>query len=576
MGGSRRVRLLVATLVTVGVVAAACGGDDGDATDTTASPTTSAESTATSGAPSTTQEAVDPVRGGTLVVGVEAEVGNPWVPQEMNCDSSCQLRARTFFEPLMATGVDGVPRPFLAESVEMADDGLSVTVRLQEGITFHDGTPLDVDAVVENINRTIRSALTGRAAADIVKNPDGTLTYEQLDDRTLRWFFTRPWYDYPYYLGGLLASPTWLRATDADPAKKLEPVGTGPFRFVSWKAGDRLVVERNPGYWQQAPDGQPLPYLDQIEFRVVPDELSRASALDAGDLDLMQTDLAENIARYRKDSGHRLYEQGTNGETFYVLLHVGQEGSPLQDRRVRCGLAAATDTELLAATTGAGVLTPANGLFSPNQQGYLDDPGNQAHDPQEAARLIGEYTAETGAPPRILYSTVTDSTSLQTAQLLQQWWRDAGADVEIQQVEQAKLITNALLGTDDFMAFGWRNHSGFVVDQQYYWWHGSTAAPSGELALNFGRLNDPVISDLLDQNRSEPDPAKRQANAEAINRRLAEQCWVIPTNWAIWGVVTQPDVQGVGTLTFPGTDQLVRDGAGFAGQVWLHGVWLEG
>ena len=110
----------------------------------------------------------------------------------------------------------------------------------------------------------------------------------------------------------------------------------------------------------------------------------------------------------------------------------------------------------------AGQFPVANGPFSPGQQGYLDDNGNQKYDPAKAKELIKTWSdAHGGQKPHIILSTTTDATTQQQAQLLQQWWNDAGADVEIQAVEQSKLITNALRRRPDTStSFSWRNHAG--------------------------------------------------------------------------------------------------------------------
>ena len=84
---------------------------------------------------------------------------------------------------------------------------------------------------------------------------------------------------------------------------------------------------------------------------------------------------------------------------------------------------------------------------------------------------------------------------------------------------RATFILTAALG--NFQTFQWRNHSGFDLDNQYIWWHSSSAAPAGELALNFGRIEDPRIDELLDPNRAETDPAKKQEYAEEVNRTSA-------------------------------------------------------
>ena len=71
-----------------------------------------------------------------------------------------------------------------------------------------------------------------------------------------------------------------------------------------------------------------------------------------------------------------------------------------------------------------------------------------------------------------------------------------------------------------------------------------------------------------------PEPADQIQYAEEINRQFAEECWLIPTTWTIWGLVGKPEVMGIGESTHP-AGGLLRDGAGFPGQVWFYNVWLD-
>jgi ABC-type transport system substrate-binding protein len=581
--------LIAAGILGMSLVAAACGGgdDDDDAVDTTAGASTSA---APQTNPPVATTVAKPKPGGTLRVGVEADT-NGWVPAIMQCDSACQIRARTFFEPLFTADLENNIQGYLAESITPNATYDVWTIKLRDGITFHDGEKMDADAVVKNLQRASVTGFIGLALAGIEGAGPGMpaegVNIKAVDPLTVEIKTSKPWVTFPYYLtgqGAFMGSPAWLDKVFANPAAPdavagATPVGTGPFVFDSWKPGDTLTVKKNANYWHKDGNGDALPYLDGIEFRVINDELTRAKALEAGDLDFMPTDNGENIKKFReeaKDGKYFMTEQSENGETFHILLHVGQEGSPLQSQDVRCGLTAATDSKTLAETTGAGVFPVANGPFSPGQQGYLDDTGNQTYDMDKAKELISKWSAENGGQkPKIIYSTVTDSTSLQIAQLIQQWWQEAGAEVEIAQVEQQKLILNALLGDPAFNAFGWRNHAGVVLDNQYFWWHSSAALPPGAPALNFGRMRDPVIDEALDTARGEPDLAKQKVLAESVNQQFAKECWLIPTTWTIWGLVGTPKLQGIGQATFPDGETIMRDGAGFPGQVWFNNVWLE-
>ncbi len=148
-------------------------------------------------------------------------------------------------------------------------------------------------------------------------------------------------------------------------------------------------------------------------------------------------------------------------------------------------------------------------------------------------------------------------------------------------IEQSVLITNALLGSPEFEAFGWRNHAGIFVDTQNFWWNGFASdafgaeTADGAVSLNFGRLNDPVINDLLDQVRSETDPAARKELAQEINRQFARECWILPD---VPGRVGHPHgSQGPEHRLHAAARRRrhMLDGAGFPGQVWLTSVWVE-
>ncbi len=591
----RRGLTAIAALAAHGLVAGACGDkkdDDGATGGDTAAPGTET-TTATGGEDTTVPDTtaapeITPEPGGRIIIAGEAEVGSPWTPEKMQCDSYCQMRARAFFEPLAALGDDLELYPYLAESIEPNEDATVWTVTLRDGITFHDGTPFNADAAVKNLRQSGKGLLISAAIKDVAKGPDGELLIEKVDDLTftIKTGFNGdpnqpvPWPTFGYYMAGqwgFMASPTWIDAYLADPAKESQPVGTGPFQYASYTPGDKLVVTKNPNYWQQDADGNPLPYLDEIEFRVITDSQARQQALEAGDIDMLATSDGEVVSEFRDQAeDFPMVEQTEYTETDYTLLRLNKPG-PLQDRRVRCAMDAAIDDEGLIDVVGGGILTPANGPFSPGQDGFLEDNGNPGYDPELAQQLIDEYVAEGNPAPSIIYSTVTSVNALAEAQFKQEAWSAIGINVEVLQIEQSKLILNALFGDPSFDAFGWRNHAGLFVDTQYFWWHSSAALPDGELALNFGRLQDPVIDDLLEQQRSEVDPEARTQIAQDINRRFAEECWLSPDSWTIWGIPHKPAIHGIGQSPIPDAPDGVhnRDGAGFPGQVWTLALWLQ-
>ena len=150
------------------------------------------------------------------------------------------MRIRTFIEPLFVTGDDLQVHGFLGESIEPNADSTVFTIKVREGITFSDGTPLNADAVIDNLNRTAAGLLVSGAVKDLAKNPDKTLVTEKLDDYTFTISTGKngdpaaplSWPLFPYFLTGqpgFIASPTWLAAVDGNPDLATQPVGTGPF-----------------------------------------------------------------------------------------------------------------------------------------------------------------------------------------------------------------------------------------------------------------------------------------------------------------------------------------------------------
>ncbi|MFZ4810522.1 MAG: ABC transporter substrate-binding protein, partial [Ilumatobacteraceae bacterium] len=258
--GVRRGRLLAAAIVSLGLVAGACSKKD--ETTTTPTETTTVDTgvtteTTTAETTPTTEAMKDPVAGGTVIVSGEAEVANPWTPAAMQCDSYCQQRARTFYDPLVAYNEDLEVTGVLLESWTNNADYTEWTFTVRSGISFTDGTPLNAAAVVKNLQATGTGLLISAAVTDIGKNPDGSLAIEATGDMT----FTvktgkngdlsqpRPWPNLPAAFAGQLgfvASPTWLDAVAANTGDATKPIGTGPFIVESYAPRDKLVVKRNP------------------------------------------------------------------------------------------------------------------------------------------------------------------------------------------------------------------------------------------------------------------------------------------------------------------------------------------
>ena len=548
----RRWWRVLAALMVLGLLAVACGGSD----DTGGDDASGGDDTATEGDP---DEGVEPVRGGSLVYAREAETSSPWTPSQMICDTSCHQAIRGIYDTLTFVGDDQQAHPFLLESFTPNATFDEWTFTAREGITFHDGTPFDADTLVDHFERMRNSTLVGNAIQAVTD-------VEKIDDMSVVISTDTPWVDFPIYFAaqpGYVASPTWLAAVDAGTAEATEPVGTGPFVFAEYSPGDSFRMTRNEDYWLMAPDGQPYPYLDEVEFLVQEEDATRSRALQSGEIDITHTDRGPDVEELRglAESGQiQLFEMTDRQSVTYSLINVAAD-SPLQDVEVRRAVAQAIDQDFRNASRSAGVYEVADGPFAPGTMGYLEDNGWPEYDPEAAAAFVEEYEAENG-PIEFSYRTTADPDNALTVELIAQNLAAVGIDVQIDQTEQGAFIQEAVLG--NFEAFTWRNHGGIDPETERVWWHSENADPIGSIALNFGRFQDDVIDENLQIMRESQDEAERTAAAEAINRQFAEQVYDIWGDWIYWVMAYQNDVHGVQTpIILPdGTPSYVQAGGG--------------
>ena len=527
--------------------------------------------------------------GGTLRVAGEAEAGSPWTPAAVQCDSFCHMRIRTVIEPLVTFDDNLQLQPFLAESITPERRLHRVGRHGAQGITFSDGTPADADAVIYNLQATGTGLLVSSAVQDIARvngDPNGPLMIDKTGDMSLRITLGADGDPEP---AGELATVRQLpaRAVRLD---RLPRPGSRRSRPARPRIGDgrhrtvrapgllaRPVDDRGPqpGLLADRPtSGDQLPYLDQIEFLVISDAKKMSDALRTGTVDLIATSDGSNINSFDGDDDYPTELQYQYGETSYILFHLTQPG--LDDRRVRCTLNQAVDKQALIDTVYGGNLDVANGPFSPGQEGFLADNGSLALRPGRGPRPDRRRTSPRPARPR-RSSTARPSTATTCCvpSSCRAPGRTIGVKVEVQQTEQSVFITNALFGTPDFGAFGWRQHAGIYVDTQNYWWNGAGAAPDGESSLNFARLNDPGdqrpprSGPFGDRPRRPPGDGRGQ-----INQQFAKECWILPLWFTKWGIIHTPKVQGIGTTPQPSGDGTLRDGPGFPGHIWFQGVFL--
>jgi peptide/nickel transport system substrate-binding protein len=525
----------MALVMALAVVVAACGGGDDD-----------------SAAPDETgvsqPEAPPAKAGGKITYALEAETSAGWCLAEAQLAISGIQVARAIYDTLTAPDENGEIQPFLAESVEPNDDATVWTIKLRDGIKFHDGSDLTAQVVKNNID-AFRGQYPARESLLFTFVLSDITTVEATDAKTVVITTKRPWVALPWFLWssarfGIMGQ----KQLDSESCNR-DLIGTGPFKMKSWRVNDSFVAEKNPNYWRKDAEGTQLPYLDEITFKPLEDGRARLNGLRAGDFDTIHTSTSLQIDEIRQlaDSGDvNNVESDAYAEVGYTMLNSSKP--PFDSLTARKAVAFASDREAVNEIRAKGIPQIASGPFAPGSVGYLEDTGWPEFNLDEAKKLVAQYEQEEGQPLRFTLTHSADPDTAATAQLAQQQMKAAGITVNLQSVaDQSQLINVAIGG--EFQAVLWRNHPGADPDTQYVWWHSGGDAGN---PVNFGRIKDPEIDKLFDDARSELDQDKRKTMYEEMNRRFADQLWNLWQSWTIWSVASQPNVFGVLGADLPG------------------------
>jgi peptide/nickel transport system substrate-binding protein len=550
------IRLLV-LLFSISLIAAACGGDDDDSS--------SGENKGGGANNTTVADDSEPVPGGELTYGLEAETnGGFCLPEAQLAISGIQV-ARTLYDTLTAPNEQGEIEPFLAESVEPNADYTEWTITIRDGIKFSDGTVLDAQLVADNLNAYAGKYEKRKPLLFVFVFLDvDTITAP--DAKTVVVKTKKPWVAFPWFLWSSsrlgIMGRAQLDAASTDCANKL--VGTGPFTLDHWTVNQELVATKNASYWMKDKDGNALPYLDKVTYKPISEVAQRVNALESGQIDAMHTSDTEQLAkrlRPDQDKGDiSLLESDKFGETNYTMLNSGKP--PFDNVHARKAVAYAMNTELLIKVRGGGIGRPASGPFAEGVEGYLEDTGYPTFDVEKAKEEAAAYKADTGKDLEFTYSYVTSESGALTAQEIQTEMSDAGIKMTPAPAgDQATTINKAL--AHDFEAVGWRNHPGADPDTQYVWWQ--SASP-----VNFGNIKDPEMDKLLDTGRSETDPAKRQETYENLNKLFGSQVYNVWGSWTVWAVAFKTNVHGLLGPTMPMGANFPGLGAGH----YVTGVWV--
>ncbi len=460
---------LLALLLALALVAASCGGDSDDDGDTAADDESAAEESDDSGDVEAGDVAEGDVDteivedtesereyGGTVTVGLEAEaVGlRPW---EDTCSSPCYNMMASVYDKLLEQDPDEQWVPWLAESFESNEDFTVWTVKLREGVVFHNGEVLTAQTIAD----MFPIQQTGAAATSHLTT-SGLQSVEAADALTVTYTLGQPNSAFPSYLTraplGMVFEPA---AAAADPdGFSLAPIGTGPFSVENRDLDNETVMVRNPDYWLSDPDGNQLPYLDSVVFRPIPDEGTRLDSLLSGTVDAMQSLRQSTIRDARAADGIVLYEfQGNNagGGMFNTAV------PPYDDVRVRRGLITMSNQEAtIEALGGAGISLPGTQFFAPDSPWFSQAVADAypEFDFEGGKAILQEYIDDpersdgkaAGEPIDVELSCPPDPSLIAAMAVSEQLWTSSGlVNVELTNFDQQTHINTAVGTPPDFV-----------------------------------------------------------------------------------------------------------------------------
>jgi peptide/nickel transport system substrate-binding protein len=482
--------------------------------------------------------------GGKLTFGMEAETNN-WIPGPGSWAVSGHQVSFAVYERLFALNGKGQISPWLADSMTVDRSGLVWTIKLKKGIKFHNGESFNAAAVKANIDEAACGAVLlpvffrmNGAGALCSKEPlpkllkgvavvdDSTVTITTLAKFPgLKSAFAGQ--------GGVMIAPAQIAANDGNTL-----IGTGPFKFKSYKRDVALNVVRNDDYWRK----DHIAKLDEIEFRPIPDENARIAQIAKGDLDITHTANFSSTAEYvklKKEGKADVVSNDFMADTNHDVLN--NSIPPFNTDECRSAAAYALDVATLIKLKAPGA-KQAFGPFSDKAPGFTAKTKGPQYNLDKAKANYEICKAKLGGKDvEFTMSTTNDPEAGEIRDIMAAMVEKAGFTVKKANIEQSKYITTVLLGGTQWAT--WRYYGGIVdLDVLRFQMHSETAAPNGGVSLNWQRAKDSQVDAAFDILRDNTDPVVRKKAAESIYAQYAEKSYVIPRWITVWSVATNPKV----------------------------------
>lgn len=480
----RRTAWLACWLVGA-LVLAACGGRQ-----------PAPQEPAAGGAPA--PPAGEPQYGGTLTVALHGEI-DKLDPHQSVTIVGFQVQ-QNIVESLVRAKptLDGV-EPQLATDWSVSEDGRTYTFRLRRGVKFHNGKDFKAEDVVYSFQRIMDPNFPAADRSDFVMVD----RIEAPDDYTVVFHLQYPFAAFLTNLESLYILP---KDAGVDFNQKL--IGTGPFRFVEWISGDRIVLERFQDYWDKG-----KPYVDRVVFRPIPEDATKLVELRTGGVDLIGNVPYKDVASLERDPQFKVYRQ-----LGVVRDHLGFNVTkpPFDNKYVRQAMCWLIDREAIAEAIMYGYAKPAQ-VAIPETHWAFNPAVKDAYgfDPERARQLLAQGGYPNGFKASIKVSP-TYPEQIKMAELIAEAARRIGVELQIIQLEWSTWI-DQVVSKGDYEAEIVLISGGIDPDDFFYQWH-----HSGEV-FNIWRFSTPELDRLLEEARQAQDQGQRTRLYHRIQEYLIDE-----------------------------------------------------
>ncbi|MCW3474743.1 ABC transporter substrate-binding protein [Limobrevibacterium gyesilva] len=428
-----------------------------------------------------------PQYGGTLTVALQNDAKSLDPTFQINFSERQPLYL--IFNTLVGLAPDFTILPELAERWETSGDGRRLVLHLRGGVKFQDGTPFNAGAAKWNLDRRMDAKVNSPSRLPLLELIS---SIEAPDDNTLVLNLKGP---APSLLGmlaqreGFMISPQ--SAEKYGDAVGQNPVGTGPFVFKEWSPGARIVVEKNPNYWEGG-----KPYLDRIVFVLTSNSAVGIPRLITRELDFVGALSPLDIRPLEKQSGIKLAQSPGSR---WLALQMRVDRPPFDNLKLRQAMAHAIDRQRLINIVMDGKATIADGFTPPGLWWFDPALRSYPYDPAKAKALL----AEIGPMPGLELALSTQPVALyqQISQLAQEQLKAIGLTVKLQPVSVSDWYPQLIQGAINFLPIRWTQRpdpDGLFT----YLFHGKSAA-------NTSRYVNPEVDSLLDKARGLSDQSER-------------------------------------------------------------------